>query len=227
MLRTAQCSFCSCPLLFILATSKILFSVFCYLFLTNPYINILTVQFYLLQLFDGKVGAKFPQYNVFVMSPNMDMIYLPLLNACHVYMHLHRHFEEDDLLRHPQLYSVLHGHLTIISFPAYNTNSSQYILFLFINTSVDFVPLPANPNHSVQLLSHVKLKLQQLLIGKAVALCKYIKAQQIQEKENHPKSTGLKNNTLIKGYKLHLCHLLARLNLSASASEAIMMFALV
>ncbi|KAK1216915.1 hypothetical protein PQX77_020440, partial [Marasmius sp. AFHP31] len=74
-----------------------------------------------IRLFEGRVGNTYPG-NVLVTSPNMDVVYAPPINECHVRLRKAFHFGQDDPLFHPQPFNRPIAHLAIIRTPSPDPN---------------------------------------------------------------------------------------------------------
>lgn len=122
----------------------------------------------MIRSFEGLIGCKFPEHNVFVTSPNMQMIYHPLLGERRVRMRCDWHFGEDDPLHHPQPWSPEIGHLAVIRIANQDTTRPGDTILWWPPHIDEFEPLDVQSTHtqtSASALGHIKETHRQLLVG--------------------------------------------------------------
>ena len=69
-----------------------------------------------LHSYNGRVGSLFPNHNIFVTMPNMDVVHAPI-PFCHTRMRRMNNFAKDDPSYWPQPFHGVIGHLSVIPCP--------------------------------------------------------------------------------------------------------------
>lgn len=171
----------------------------------------------MIRSFEGLVGCKFPEHSTFVTSPNMQMIYHPLLGERHVRMRCDWHFGEDDPLHHPQPWSSKIGHLAVIRIANQDTTRPGDTILWWPPHIDDFEPIDHQSATTSQTptsaLGHINQTHRELLLGAIVPVLKRT-------------SPFLQKDAWVRLLSAHLKTLRALLDLPASFTEAAIVFTL-
>lgn len=89
--------------------------------------------------YEGLVGCKYPSYDVFVTSPNMDSLPHPLLGPQQIQMRQQLHYGEHDPCLVAQPFNEEVAYLCLIPYPL-SSNVTNMAPWLFL-TEADFKPI--------------------------------------------------------------------------------------
>lgn len=168
----------------------------------------------MLKSYEGLVGCCYPQYGVYVTSPNMETLpHPPLLGIHRIRLRKQLHYGEHDSCYVPQPFNVYAPHLALIPFPGSETLfagdltlSSQIAWALPCES--EFQPLDGH-------------KLSSIPLG---FIPKHY-ATELKFLYNHlPTHSNLTSDHKILDYCMQFRHLLEQLSSPATFMEALMVW---
>ncbi len=169
--------------------------------------------------YEGRVGRRYPEFGVFVTSPNMDTMTDLHLGNQNIRMRKEYHFGEHDPCFTPQPFNSRTSHLTCLQFPqSVNVGFSEFMWFL--PRPDDFTLI--NSNVSSVCLGVIRQDLHNVLSNQFLKIKKHVSAVLNSSAEGTDSNKRIKGDTKLWDYWARIQYLLGRMSAPSTYEEAAM-----